>query len=282
MRILLCVIVSLLALPAAWGQDGTAEYHFLRVDGKAAFLDRVAINGSPVLSGTLVAVSVPVYVDKYLKDGQNKLELEYTSDATEGLTVVVETRTRGPRTTEVVRFQSAAGETGGRKVTKTIPFRLRLQPPAPPISLTDGDREAILALLQAQYAILARRDSAGLRGLYAKAMQEEKLIYPEGVEFFRTVLDESLKMFANPQFRMKPFDPAGLAFTIDGQVVRVGRTDGSPVMASDPVEIEDEIVSTQNGKEVRQKTRMQSQVSAVSIPFQKYDGRWYLALPFGP
>ncbi len=281
MRILLCVIASLMALPAAWGQD-RAEYHFLRVDGKAAFLERVTLNGSPVLSGTLISVSLPIYVDKYLKDGQNKLELEYTSDTTEGLTVVVETRTRGPQKTEVVKFQSAAGETGGKKVTKTIPFLVRLQPPAPPISLTDEDRQAILTLLQTQYAILARRDPAGLRGLYDKAIREEKLIYPEGVEFFKIVLDESLKMFANPQFRMKPFDPAGLEFTIGGQVVRVGRRDRSPVMESDPVEIEDEIILTQNGKEVRQKTKMQSQVSAVNIAFQKYDGRWYLALPFGP
>ncbi len=279
MRIFLCLLAALLALPAA-AHPEDLEYHFLTVKGKGFPLERVALNGKAVLSGTLISVSLPVYVDRYLKSGQNELEVEYTSDKVEGLTIAIEARTRGPKKSEVVRFSSAAGESGGRKVTKTVSFAAHVRPPIP-VTLTDTDRQAIAAVLQAQYTVLTQRDAAGLRRLYEKALQEEAQIYPEGVEFFKSVLDGSLKMLASPKFRMKPFQPTGLQFSVDGEVVQVSRTDRAPVMESDLVEVDEDVTVTRNGTEVHETQKIQSGIRPMSVRVRKYDGRWYLAMPFG-
>jgi len=279
MRILLCLLAGLLALPVT-APAQALEYHFLTVKGKALPLQRVALNGKTVLSGTLISVSLPVYVDKYLKSGQNELEVEYTSDKAEGLTIAVEARTSGSKKREVVRFSSAAGETGGKMVTKTISFTAHVRPLVP-VALTDADRQAIAAVLQTQHTVLTHRDAVGLRRLYEKTMQEGMQIYPEGVEFFKSVLDDSLKMLASPKFRMKPFQPTGLQFSVDGERVRVSRTDGTPVMESDLVEIDEDVTFTRNGKEVHETQKIQSQIRSMSVAVRKYDGRWYLAMPFG-
>jgi hypothetical protein len=113
-------------------------------------------------------------------------------------------------------------------------------------------------------------------------MHEANQIYPEGVEFFTNVLGQSNRLLANPHFRMKPFNRSGFQFAVDGAIVLVRRPDGTPVMESGPVEIEDEIVFTQNGKEVHQRTKSQSKVSPASVAFRQFDGYWYLAIPFGP
>jgi hypothetical protein len=214
-------------------------------------------------------------------DGRNQLEVRYTSDKIEPLVVVIETRTRGPRKTEALRLYSAPGETGGRKITKTISFDVHVQHPSP-VSLTESDRQAIAGLLQTQYALLTRRDAPGLRKLYERAIWEANQIYPEGVEFFKNVLGQSDKMLADPHFRMKPFNRSGLQFEVDGTIASVSRSDHSPVMESEPVEIEDEIVFTQNGKDFHQPTKSQSKISPARVSFRLFDGHWYLAIPFGP
>lgn len=279
MRMLLCLLAGLLALPVT-AHPQVLEYHFLTVKGKARPLQRVALNGMTVLSGTLISVRLPVYVDNYLKSGQNELEIEYTSDEAEGLTIAVEARTSGPKKREIVRLSSVAGETGGKKVTKAISFTAHVRPPRP-VALTDADRQAIAAVLQTQYTVLAQRDAVGLRRLYERTMREGTQIYPEGVEVFRSVLDDWRKMLANPKFRMKPFQATGWRFSVDGEVMRVTRANGTPVMESDQVEIDEDVTFTRNGKEVHETQRVQSQIRMMRAAVRKYDARWHLAMPFG-
>ncbi len=65
MRMPFSVLVALLlSLPAA--NLPSSEYHFLRFDGKAMFLERVALNGQTVLGGTLISYSLPVYISPEL------------------------------------------------------------------------------------------------------------------------------------------------------------------------------------------------------------------------
>ncbi|HLW61298.1 MAG TPA: hypothetical protein VKV57_15450 [bacterium] len=259
---LLCILVLLLTLPAAAGTDPT-EYQFLWSDG--AYLHRVALNGATVASGAAISISLPLYISKYLVDGHNELEVEYTSDSRVGLTVAVETRAKEPRRVEVARFHSPPGESRGASVVKTLAFTVHVHP-QPPLHLTDADREAILAVLQSYYATLVRRDGAGLGKLYAKAMEEDAPIYPEGIGVFQWVLGDSQRMLAAPQFHMKPFQRTGLLFSIAGQVVVVTKPDGTPVVESDAGEPGD---------------GAQAGFNPESVAFEKYDGRWYLALPFG-
>lgn len=275
MRMLLCVLALLAALPAAAG-PGDVEYQFLRSEG--AGLHRVALNGATVASGSAISLSLPVYITKYLRDGPNELEVEYTSDTRVGLSVVIETRAQGPRREQVARFYSAPGETGGDRVAKTLPFTIHLRPQAA-LRFTDADEQAIMALLHTYYNTLARRDGAALRKLYEKAVGEEAQIYPEGIGLFQWVLNDSLRVIASPQFRMKPFQRTGLRFSVAGQVVVVTRPDQSPVVESETVELDDENVPPQAGRAGGEKTK--SSLKPVSLSFKRYDGRWYLALPFG-
>lgn len=282
-RIMTFFLLALVLLSTAVSASPEEVAHyFLRIEGKAFPLERVALNGRTVLSGTLIAISLPLWVDKYLIDGQNQLLLQYTSDKTEPLTVVIEARTKGPRKAEVLRFPVPPGDTSGRKATKTAFFRVHMGQRPTPVNITERDRQAIVTLLQTQYDLLLRRDVPGVKKLYARALREQSQIYPEGVAFFEKVLDQSDKVIASPNFRMKPFNRSGIQFAVDGAIVLVSRLDQAPVMESERVEIEDEIVVTQNGKEVRERTKSQSKVSLDRIALRQFDGRWYLAVPFGP
>ncbi|HKV45336.1 MAG TPA: hypothetical protein VJT32_11790 [bacterium] len=261
-KILLCTLALLMTLPAAAGAD-TAEYQFLWSDG--AYLHRVALNGLTLASGAAISISLPMYITKYLVDGHNELEVEYTSDSRVGLTVAVETRAKGSRRVEVARFHSPPADSRGARVTKTLDFTVHVHP-RPPLHLTDADRQAILSVLQTYYATLAHRDGAGLGKLYAKAMEEDAPFYPEGIGVFQWVLNDSLRMLAAPRFRMKPFQRTPLLFSIAGQVVVVTKPDGTPVLESDAAE--------PGG-------RPPAGFDPESVAFKKYGGRWYLALPFG-
>src|SRR5207237_5102779 len=146
----------------------------------------------------------------------------------------LEARPKGPRKHQMVRFSGPQGETTGVRLTKKIPFTPQLGRQAP-LHLSGADRGTIEALLQTYYNTLARKDGPGLARLYAKAVQQGAEIYPEGIGLFQWVLSDSLRMIANPKFRMKPFQAGDLQFSVDGQVVVVTRPDQSPLVESAPV-----------------------------------------------
>ena len=273
MRMLLCALALLVAVPAA-ADPGDAEYQFLWSEG--AYLHRVALNGTTVAGDTAISISLPIYVTKYLRDGDNELEVEYTSDTRVGLSVTLETRARG-RKDQIVRFSSPYGESNGARVVKKIPFTLQLRRQVP-LRLSSADRGAITALLQTYYNTLARKDGAGLVKLYSKAVEQEGEIYPEGIGLFQWVLSDSLRMIANPKFRMKPYQGAALQFSVDGQVVVVTRPDQSPLVESAPMEAASAGAQPAAGAEGAQ---ADPGLKPMSLSFKRYEGRWYLALPFG-
>ena len=274
MRMLLCALALLVAVPAA-ADPGDVEYQFLWSEG--AYLHRVALNGMTVAGDTAISISLPIYVTKYLRDGANELEVEYTSDTRVGLSVTLETRAKGPRKDQIVRFSSPQGETNGVRLTKKIPFTIQLRRQAP-LHLSGADRGTIEALLQTYYNTLARKDGPGLARLYAKAVQQEAEIYPEGIGLFQWVLSDSLRMIANPKFRMKPFQGTSLQFSVDGQVVTVTRPDMSPLVESAPMGADG--AGAQPASRV-EGAEAEPSLKPTSLSFKRYDGQWSLALPFG-
>lgn len=121
---LLCILVAAAPYVDAQGQDDGAYYFFL-MKGKAAFLWQVSLNGNKVIEGTLISIELPLPVTKYVREGTNTLDILYTSDAQEGLTLIIERRRKGSSAREeVLRFTSRAGETEGKKARKLINFPL--------------------------------------------------------------------------------------------------------------------------------------------------------------
>src|SRR5207253_7235980 len=103
----------------AAADPGDVEYQFLWSEG--AYLHRVALNGMTVAGDTAISISLPIYVTKYLRDGANELEVEYTSDTRVGLSVTLETRAKGPRKDQIVRFTSLTVATNGRAGLCAVP-----------------------------------------------------------------------------------------------------------------------------------------------------------------
>lgn len=281
MKVIALTVICLLAAgPAALAQEDLA-FHFLKMEGKAFFLERVALNGKTVLSGTLISISLPIYVTRYLQDGPNTLEIEYTSDKTEGLVLTIEERKRGrPQRRPVVRFSSAVGETQGRKVRKVVAFTAYPLAP-PPVSLGDADRQAILGLVQAYHGGLVARNAGRVARFFDRAIKEDGGIYPEGMELFRRVMASIASALSSAQFKIGPVRLDGLQFVADGQVVLVSRLDRLPLMESEEIEVEEEVTTVVNGREVRQKAKSKVRIAPGRLAFKRYGSEWHFALPFG-
>lgn len=255
-----------LNVTATEAADAPEEFYFLKVGGRAAPLTRVAVNGAPVLRGMLQSVSLPVPVTRQLKAGSNTLEVEYISDAQQGLTVVVERRRRGsPQREDVARLTSAPGETQGKSAVRTARFTLAQAPPArKALTLTEGDREQIRALIRTHYDALARRDSTAASRVFETAVNNAREVYPEGVEFHDRVMgDASRRILASPKFKMRPLRLEKLDFRVNGDVVTVGRSDGQPIFESEEIE------------EDKSKTKLEPR----GLLFQQAAGKWYSTLP---
>lgn len=241
--------------------------HFLRFEGEVAEGEySVSVNGKTLLRNARVR-GLPLYVSPYLLEGGNQLEVEFTSHAGSPLDVIVEERFAGESGhRELVRFHADANqfpEMTHQQVVFTAHPKV-----IPSVQLTDADRVAIHKLVQAFYDATASKDSLGVMKLFEPAIQDAREIYSEGADFGQNEMARLAHIVALPECTMEPYSPAGLAFSISGNVVTVKRANGAPVFSSNEVQVEPGQVD-------------KSRVSADVIPVKKINDEWKLTLPFG-
>lgn len=272
------VILAGSAAPA--GQDVT--FHFLKVEGKAYFLEMISVNGKLVIRTKLISLDLPLYVTTHLQQGSNTLEFEYTSHSTEGLKILIEERRRGsPEKKEIVKFSSAAGETQGRKVMKVIGFTTHLKFPQT-ITLDEADRQAILGLIKAYHSALAARNSARVLKFTERATKEESDIYPEGMKFHQAAKQALVgTAFSIPNFKMQPLQLEGLRFLVDGDVAVVVRPQQLPVILSDEYDVKEKVCFVVNGRQVRTNVKQKFSIAPKFLHFKKYGGEWHFTVHFG-
>lgn len=282
MRILTFSVAFVILAGSATPASQSVTYHFLKVEGKAHFLEVISLNGQLVIRSKLISLDPPVYVTRHLQQGTNTLEIEYASHRTEGLKIAIEERRRGSQERKaIVKFSSAAGETQGEKVRKVISFIAHFRLP-PPITLNEADRKAILSLIRAYHGALAARDSARVFKFTERAVREESAIYPEGMKFYQAARRELITAaFSSPNFKMKPLHLERLHFLVVGDTVVVSGPPQLPVISSEEFEMEEEVMFVINGREVREKLKGRTSLSPRSLSFKNYGGEWHFTISFG-
>jgi hypothetical protein len=254
----------------------TPAYYALQMTGQAHFLTRIAVNGQTVLeSDDLVSLGPRAhYLSRYLDRGRNQIDVEFTSDPKQPMSMTVVVRGAAGRFVPVARFQAAAGETHGRRVVKTLGFSAHDVPGT--LTLGDGDRRDIANLLQAYYDALARRDERAVLKFYAPAVEAHTRIDPEIGAVDRRVLARDAELYTNPQFRMKPYDSTGLVAAVIGRVVRVTRP-GGPVMESEEVPTESTVTFAGGMGHATVTVRVGMHLR--SLEFERLNGVWSFAVP---
>lgn len=282
MRILAFSVAFVILAGSTTPASQSVTYHFLKVEGKAHFLEVISLNGQLVIRSKLISLDLPVYVTRHLQQGTNTLEIEYASHRTEGLKIFIEERRRGPSERKtLVKFSSAAGETQGETVRKVIKFTPSLKFP-PPITLHEADRQAILNLIKAYHNALAAKNSARVFKFTERAVKEESAIYPEGMKFYQASRQELITAaFSSPGFKMKPLQLDGFAFLVAGDTVVVDRPSELPVISSEEFVVEEEVAFVINGREVREKLKGRTSLSPRSLSFKKYGREWHFTISFG-
>jgi hypothetical protein len=252
------------------------EGHFLRVEGKAARLVRIQINGVEVVRGAPQPIPVPIA--RVLRDGDNAMAVQFVSDPAVGLRVVVERRRTGAPSEEVARFAATPGESGATVATRSVRFRSAL-PKYPPLALTDVDRRAVLDLIRAHHAALHARDAARAEAGFARSAAEFDRIYPEGVRYWRLLqLAFDRRLLASPDFKMKPLRTDGLSFVQEGRLLRVSRSDGAPIVESEEVVLEQPARGPSGAQgTVKVKVGMKPR----ALYFARDGGQWHPAIAFG-
>ncbi len=240
--------------------------HFLVVDGGAGSGDfMVLVNGQPAIRNTRVP-GLPPYVSTLLREGTNLLGIQFTSAPDQPLDIRIEERFFNEKTPRVlVRFHAKPNEFPSL-TTRQLSFTAHPKL-LPPIQITDGDKTAILKLVQTFYDTLVRKDAAGVMALFAPAIEEARSVYPEGAAYGEHAMNNLASFAQSPAIVMEPYSPTGVEIVPNRRVVSVRRTDGMPVFNSN------QITAGVNAGA--------SRVSADVILAKKIKGEWRLTLPFG-
>jgi hypothetical protein len=238
--------------------------HFLRFEGDVAHADwTISLNNKPILHNGRVK-GLPYYISPNLLAGANLLAIDFTSHTTEPLDLYIEERWPGSgERRELAHFHADANQFP-EPTHKDLQFSAHPRI-APPIVLTDSDRQQIATLIQTFYDTLTRRDGPGLVKLFEPAIEDARPLYPEGADFGHNEIAKLSRMIGSPSFAMRPYNPEGLKMEPAGNVVEVTRAAGGPVFISLDV-----AADTNN-----------SRVNALLIPVKKINGVWRLTLPFG-
>lgn len=259
----------------------TLPAYFLCMSGKAVELTAVSLNGEKIHGGKLVTQNLPhmlpELVTSKLRDGMNVLEVEYISDPAEGLNIWVEERRRGASPVTVVTFKSAAGDSQGDSKKKLVPFQAHPRN-APPLVLTDADRQILRNLIQDYYHALDRRDTAAVSAFLAPAAEEARAVYPEVLDWVTVGDKMTTALIQDKQFKMLPWEESELQFDIHGNYVKVKRSDGKPLLAS--VEVQEDVSKMNKPGDEGKVISLSSQIAPIDLSFKKIDGRWRMALPF--
>lgn len=255
--------------------------YFLRMSGKAVELTAVSLNGEKIHGGKLVTQNLPhmlpELVTSKLRDGMNVLEVEYISDPNEGLNIWVEERRRGASPITVATFKSLAGDSQGDSKKKLVPFQAHPRT-APPLVLTEDDRQALRKLVEDYYHALDRRDTAAVSAFLAPAAEEARAIYPEVMDWLTMGDKMTTALIQDKQFKMLPWEESALQFDVQGNYVKVKRSDGKPLLSS--VEVQEDVSQMNKPGDQGKILSLSSKIAPTDLPFKKIDGRWRMALPY--
>jgi hypothetical protein len=242
--------------------------HFLRFEGEVGAGEfAILLNGKMLLRNGRVR-GLPIYVTPLLLEGPNLLGVQFTSDASHPLDIIVEERFPGDAEHhELVHFHADANqfpEAAAKQMSFTVHPKV-----VPNVVLTDADRVAIHGLVQSFYNALNSKDGPAVLKLFEASIQDARDVYPEGADYGQDQMDSLAEIASQPDFIMEPYVPGGLEMIPNGSTVTVKRPDGKPVFVS--IEVSGPVDGGGGN----------SRVSADVVPVKKIKGGWRLTLPFG-
>lgn len=238
--------------------------HFITIRGDAGQGELSIKLNNQVLFHNSYVRDLPIYISALLLDGGNELDLEFTTSSSP-LDITVEERF--PHEAEHHVLATFHSEPSATPAAVTKQLRFMAHPRGTPLLyLMDTDRTAIQQVVRSFYTALQNRDGKQVLALFAPALTDARVLYPEGADFAQQQLNRMADMVNVKGFEMQPFDPAGLQMVPKGATVVVLRNDGQPVFTSNEVTLP-------NGNT--------TSVSADTIPLKKIAGQWRLTLPFG-
>lgn len=276
MKSLMVLLALCITTQITFTQDKNAKYYFLKIEGKASQLKKVAVNGHTILGGTITSVQMPLPITRSLREGANTLKLEFISHPDEGLAFHIEQRTVNSRVA-LDNWSFRANASKGKLTTQSLAFNIpKGSFTTQLVKLTPADQEKIRQLIREQHQAFAKRDYTAIQRLFHTSIAQESLIYPEGARFYKSILEFALKdMINDPRFKMMPLQLNNLTFTVEGDLVIVRRSDGKAVLQSNEIK---ENMETLHGKGKQQwgsKSNMTSQLAAEQLHFKRYNGKWH-------
>jgi hypothetical protein len=221
----------------ASSQAGEVKAYFLHIDGRALPLKQVLVNGTNVLGGSVISLSLPLNISGYTKAGLNTLQIEYISDPKSNLTVVVEKRTPGPKTEEIAKLAIAADDSKTAVKSTVVSFNLPADGGVASVGeLKDVDKAAISEQFEHYYKALCSAKADQVRALYRQSLADERKLSPESARFFENVIAREVAILKNKDLRLEAFNQEGLVFKVEGDIVKLYRQDSKPLVESNEVD----------------------------------------------
>lgn len=265
--------------------------YVLKVKGRALPLKAATIDGVNVLGSPIVTLSLPVNLSGYVKKGLNELVLDYVSDPKSDLLVTIERRTPGPKAEEVAKITIPAGDSKGEIAQKKINFNIAAGEEGRQIKeLTEGDKKAIVSEFENYYQIVKEHRADKLKALYKTALDEERKLCPESVQFFEKVLNRESQVVRNTMIQLPEINKEGLSFKIEGNRVRLFRENNKPLLVSNEIDVAASSVMFEVEKKSKSKApskeAKKSQIKEKLVRFNLYFTKsqnarqdWVLTLP---
>lgn len=283
-KALLVLMLILIFSPLALAHADGPIYYFIKVEGNGGPFFKLSINGKTIMEGTPIdKYNIPLHVTRDLKNGINRMQVEYLSDEKEALTIILEGRERREnKKTGQVLFTSPAGESQGKIAKKEIQFKVELTLLNEGMFImSDHDRQSIKELVRNFYNAISKKDKRKALAFFETAAKEEGVIYPEYVKFYLDTLASSFdQLFPSPEFKMEPLELKGFMFKTRGEIATASHADGSPIFQSREVEVMEDMVYMEDGVETHKKTKVKTKIEPESFAFKKYNGKWEFSFDY--
>ena len=164
------------------------------------------------------------------------MQLEYISDPKSNLMATIEKRTPGPHIEDLAKIEAAAEDSKEQK-SKSVSFNLPADGGAASVSeLSDSDKTAISNEFERYYQALSSARADQVRALYKTSLNEERKLSPESARFFDNVLTREVSILKNKDLKMNALSKDGLAFKVEGDLVKLYRQDSKPLIESNEVD----------------------------------------------
>ncbi|MBS2008571.1 MAG: hypothetical protein JST01_16105 [Cyanobacteria bacterium SZAS TMP-1] len=240
-------------------QTNEPKAYFLHIDGRALPLKQALVNGVNVLGGAVISLSLPVNISGYTRAGLNTLQLDYISDPKADLSVTVEKRTPGPKREEIARINIAADDSKGAIKSASVSFNLPADGGSASVGeLSDEDKAAITREFDRYYQALAAAKADQLRAMYRQSLADQRKLSPESAHFFENVIAREAAILKNKELKLTPINKEGLAYKVEGDIVKLYRQDNKPLIESNEIDAQIaplmvEVSANKGGKRVKPK-----------------------------